>query len=144
MTWRRRRDRLYRGDTNPPTRPTPGADSSLVQHILYIGGRGRATPYHSLSESEEVARGFAPVKKGKVHATDAPRAESLDLRHISRTELLGLLTGRGKGRARWASSYEVMQARKYVEQSLEHLIDFSGHAALNGEELGTLLAALYE
>ncbi|MCK5797681.1 MAG: hypothetical protein KAI47_10885 [Deltaproteobacteria bacterium] len=144
MTWRKRRDRLYRGDTNPPTRPTPTADNSLVRHILYIGGRGRETPYQSTSEVEEVAREFAPVKKGKVHSTYAPHAESLGLKHISRMDLLNLLKGRGKGHARWASPYVVMQARKYVEQSFEHLIDFSGQTDLDGEELDSLLTDLYE
>ncbi|NOY92643.1 MAG: hypothetical protein GXP55_15755 [Deltaproteobacteria bacterium] len=44
--------------------------------------------------------------------------------HWSRKELLGLLKGPGKGKASWPSVYEVMQARKRVEQHSEHLLDF--------------------
>ena len=42
----------------------------------------------------------------------------------SRTELLSLMKGNGKGKAKWPSAFEVMQARRYVEQWEEHLLDF--------------------
>jgi hypothetical protein len=44
--------------------------------------------------------------------------------HISKTELLNLMKGNGKGKAKWPSAFEVMQARRYVEQWGEHLLDF--------------------
>jgi len=34
------------------------------------------------------------------------------------------MKGNGKGKAKWPSSFEVMQARRYVEQWGEHLLDF--------------------
>lgn len=50
------------------------------------------------------------------------RAESVA--HVSRTELLSLMKGNGKGKAKWENAFEVMQARRYVEQWNEHLLDF--------------------
>jgi hypothetical protein len=34
------------------------------------------------------------------------------------------MKGNGKGKAKWPNAFEVMQARRYVEQWGEHLLDF--------------------
>ncbi len=34
------------------------------------------------------------------------------------------MKGNGKGKAKWENAFEVMQARRYVEQWNEHLLDF--------------------
>lgn len=68
-------------------------------------------------------------------------AEAQGVRHISRTALLGLLRGRGHGRARWGSALEVMQARRYVEENLEHLLDFARVAP--GAALSDVLSRIY-
>ena len=44
--------------------------------------------------------------------------------HLNKADLLTMLKGNGKGKAKWDSPYEVMQARRYVEQWSEHLLDF--------------------
>ena len=36
------------------------------------------------------------------------------------------MKGNGKGKAKWPNAFEVMQARRYVEQWGEHLLDFHG------------------
>jgi hypothetical protein len=97
----------------------------MVRHILYLGGAGRPTPYHSTSESREVAERFAEPK-GRVFWTKAERIKAYKAMHVSRVELLGLLQGTGKGDARWHSAFEVMQARKYVEEWSEHLVGYAG------------------
>jgi hypothetical protein len=48
------------------------------------------------------------------------------VKHRSRKELLQLLRGKGKGDAQWHSAFEVMRAHQFVEESEEHLADFSG------------------
>lgn len=107
-TWHKRRDPLFRGDAaGGPTPPDPAADPSIVRHILFLGGPGRPTPYHSASESRDVAQRFAG-STGTVYECAVPGAEAEGIRHISRTELLGLLRARGYGRARWPSALEVI------------------------------------
>lgn len=122
-TWKQNRDPLYRGDAATVTRPTPASDPSIVRHILYLEGYGRETPYLSTTEDRSIAEQFAG-RSGAVWRTDVPTCHAHDVHHISRRELLQCLTGSGKGDAKWSSPYEVMQARRYVEQHLEHLLDF--------------------
>lgn len=124
--WKKNKHPLYRGDRSERVcTPNPAADRSVVRHILYLEGPGRETPYLSNTESTEIAQRFAG-NGGCVWQAFAPQAESLGVRHIAKSELLALLKGVGKGHAKWDSPFEVMQARRYVEQWAEHLFDFSG------------------
>jgi hypothetical protein len=66
------------------------------------------------------------------------------VKHLRRAELLQLLRGKGKGRARWSSAYEVMQARKYVEQHAEHVFDYAALANLSAVALRGQLNELYK
>jgi hypothetical protein len=123
-TWRKNRDSLYRGDEDDGVSvPVPDADDSIVRHVLYLGGRGRDTPYSSTSEVREIAQGFA--ERGRVWKTTVAAANGLGVGHIGRVELLGLLKGKGKGRAKWDNAFEVLQAARYVDLHAEHLLDFS-------------------
>lgn len=123
--WKPNKDPLFRGDRKECVgKPHVHADKSLVRHILYLEGPGRETPYLSCTEVEDVAEIFAG-QDGAVWVTMVKKATSLGIGHISKTELLTLLKGKGKGRAGWNSAFEVMQARRYVEQWSEHLLDFS-------------------
>lgn len=122
--WKQSEDPLFRGsDREAAGRPTPAADPSIVRHILYLDGYGRETPYLSTTESPEAARHFAHAN-GAVWRTMVARARRAGVGHRSRKELLQNLRGLGKGDAAWPSAYEVMQARAYVEQWQEHLLDF--------------------
>jgi hypothetical protein len=78
-----------------------------------------------------VARHFAGPA-GHVYRAIVPVAEEHGVVHIGQKELLGLRRGKGKGRAAWPSALEVMQARRYVEQWAEHLLDFLGRCAGRG------------
>ncbi len=121
--WKLSRDPLYRGDSKDGvTVPTPTADDSVVRHVLFLEGPGRQTPYLSTSEQYELAENFA--KGGDVWQTYVKDAVKHSVKHISNTELLGLMKGNGKGKAKWPEPYEVMQARRYVEEWGEHLLDF--------------------
>ena len=121
--WKASKDPLYRGDVASGVRaPTPAADASLVRHVLFLEGPGRETPYLSASESLETARHFAG--SGAVWETSVGKAKESSVGHISNSELLSSLKGNGKGKARWDDAFEVMQARRYVEQWSEHLLDF--------------------
>lgn len=120
--WKASQDLLYRGDgKHAVCVPTPDADDSIVRHIMYFEGPGRKTPYLSTSEEYELARNFS---HGAVWQTLVKIAMAESIRHISRMELLSLMKGNGKGRAKWPNAFEVMQARRYVEQWGEHLLDF--------------------
>lgn len=123
--WKQSRDPLYRGAfaTTPGT-PVPTASSSIVRHILYLEGFGRETPYMSTSEAYDCAERFAQEHDGAIWETSVARAQTHGVKHRSRKELLDLLKGTGKGDASWSDPFEVSQARKYVEQHLEHLLDF--------------------
>ena len=122
--WKARRDPLWRGDSAAGVScPHPRADPSIVRHVLYLDGPGRETPYSSTTESWQSADHFAG-KDGRVWTTRVPTAESEGVLHIDRRELLRLLRGNGRGDATWSSAYEVLQARRYVEQWQEHLLDF--------------------
>ncbi len=101
---------MFRGDRKSGINvPKPNADDSIVRHILFLEGPGRETPYLSTTEEYDVAEYFA--QSGTVWKTFV-------------TELLSLMKGNGKGNAKWSSAFEVMQARRYVEQWGEHLPDF--------------------
>jgi len=137
--WKASRDPLLRGDDRKsPASPVPDADRSLVRHILYLGGKGRESPYLSFTEDEMVARRFAG-KDGKIYSTTVKKLKTNEVAHISRRELVQLLRGKGKGRAAWQSAYEVMQARRYVEEHAEHLGDFSGFKEHSNNEIVELV-----
>jgi hypothetical protein len=125
MPWKKNRDPLFRGDdASGVAVPAPGAPTTIVEHILFVGGVGRATPYHSTSENEDAADHFAG-RTGRIYRTSARRAAENGVDHVGRIELIGLLQGKGKGRAKSQSAFLVMQARRLVEQWGEHLLDFS-------------------
>lgn len=124
--WKAQKNYLFRGDQKYSVCiPNPEADPSLVRHILYLEGPGRETPYLSTSENQEHAAKFS---SGAVWKTTVPEALKEKVAHISNSELISLLQGNGKGKASWTDSYEVMQARRYVEQWGEHLLNFQGIA----------------
>ncbi len=121
--WNRTRDPLYRGDGKSSVNvPTPVANDSVIRHVMYFEGPGRETPYLSTTERREVAEYFS--QKGGVWETSVPRAKENGVGHISNLELLELMKGNGKGKAKWPDASEVMTARKYVEEHGEHLLDF--------------------
>lgn len=125
-SWKASKDPLYRGDEQHSVCvPNPCADSSIVRHIMYFEGPGRDTPYLSTSEEYALAENFS---NGAVWQTHVKIAKAESVEHISRTELLSLMKGNGKGKATWPNPFEVMQARRYVEQWGEHLLDFRGIA----------------
>ncbi len=141
--WRRSRDPLWRGDSAAGVRiPAPRADRSIVRHVLYLDGPGRDTPYHSTTERHEVAEHFAGGTGARVYETSAPAAELLGVSALSKIELLSLLKGKGKGDATWPSAVEVLQARKYVEQWSEHLLEFS--ELPDSADLPTIVKSLYK
>ncbi len=143
-SWKSSRDPLYRGDTREDiSRPDPRADPSIVRHVLYLDGAGRTTPYLSTTEERATAERFAG-KSGHVYITSVPAWQKEDVNHRSRSELAQLLRGRGKGDARWPSAFEVMQARRYVEENAEHLADFRPHAELSPEDLAELVERLFD
>lgn len=95
-----------------------------MEHILYRGGLGRATPFSSVSESKETADHFAG-RTGRVWRTARKAAVAQGAVHITRSELVHLLRGYGKGKAKWDDAFEVAQARAYVERWSEHLLDWA-------------------
>lgn len=131
---------LFRGDDPAGvTIPVPAADASLVRHILYMGGKGRDTPYLSTSEDRALAAVFGTIWETSYNKVEAEAERGVRVR--SREELSSLLRGRGHGDARWSSPAEVMLARKYVERWLEHLLDF--REAKTEPELRQLVADLF-
>lgn len=95
--WKMSKDPLYRGDAKSSVCiPNPEADDSIVRHIMYFEGPGRETPYLSTSEEYELAQTFS---NGAVWQTFVKVAQKECVRHISRTELLSLMSGNGKGKA---------------------------------------------
>jgi hypothetical protein len=121
--WKPSKDPLLRGDAKSAVRiPCPTADDSIVRHVLYLEGPGRETPYLSTSEELEAARFFA--RGGAVWSTLVKQAKQNGVHHISNLDLLSCMKGNGKGKAKWDDAFEVMQARRYVEQWAEHLLDF--------------------
>ena len=123
--WKLKRDTLYRGDRlGGVTAPIPQANRSIVRHILFLEGHGRETPYLSATESRSTASRFAG-SDGAVYVGRPENWPALAVKHRSRKELLQLLRGKGKGDAQWHSAFEVMRAHQFVEESEEHLADFS-------------------
>jgi hypothetical protein len=136
-------DHLCRGDESEAVSvPNPGADASLVRHILYLDGRGRLTPYLSSSEDFESARNFAGAS-GRVWFTKVIRIEGEGLRYISNQELLGLLRGKGKGDASWTKASEVQQARAFAEFWGEHLADFRALAQHTPESVKAVVHRVF-
>ena len=121
--WKISKSPLYRGDSKDGVSvPSPHADNSIVRHVLFLEGPGRETPYLSASEEYDAASNFATG--GIVWETFVKVAKLEGVKHLGRTELLSLMKGNGKGKAKWSRPFEVMQARRYVEQWSEHLLDF--------------------
>jgi len=121
--WRPSRDPLLRGDAITGVRaPVATANDSIIRHVLYLEGPGRETPYLSTSESMAAASRFAQA--GVVWKTLVKKAQANGVGHIGNSELLSLMKGNGKRKAKWDDPFEVMQARRYVEQWSEHLLDF--------------------
>jgi hypothetical protein len=115
---------LFRGDDKDAVAvPIPSAQTRIVEHILYLGGRGRPTPFSSTSQSEETAKHFAG-SDGAIWTTKVDRARAEGAVHISHSRLLADLKGRGRGECGWTSAWEVATARGYVEQWQEHLLDW--------------------
>ncbi|MCP4655546.1 MAG: hypothetical protein GY856_09025 [bacterium] len=142
--WKENRDPLFRGDAQEcVSLPTPDADPSIVRHILYLDGPGRETPYLSTTESDHVAERFAG-NDGQVRQTWVRSARENGIRHIGRSELRNILKGSGKGTAKWHSAFEVMQARRYVEEWLEHLFDFRPIHDLSLNELRQMVDSVFE
>jgi hypothetical protein len=121
--WKRSKDPLFRGDHKDAVSvPSPGADDSVIRHVMYFEGPGRETPYLSASERRDVAERFAQA--GGIWEVSVPHAAAHGVEHLSNSELLELMKGHGKGAAKWTDPFEVMQARRYVEEHNEHLLDF--------------------
>jgi hypothetical protein len=120
---------LFRGDDRVgPAVPDPSSNTGIVEHVLYLGGRGRKTPSSSTSESEEVAEHFAGAR-GQVWRTSASAASTAGAKHLARKQLLENLKGFGRGKAKWNDAFEVAQAARYVDEWSEHLLDCSGASA---------------
>ncbi len=142
--WSAKRDPLYRGDVAGGVQvPQPAADPSLVRHILYPDGPGRQSPYLSVSESREVAQRFAGAD-GRVYDTRVLTWAEHGVGHRARKELVQLLRGQGKGDAAWPSAFEVMQARRYVEENAEHLADFRSLRDADADGLRRMVDAMFE
>ncbi len=121
--WKASKDPLFRGDHKDSVCvPNPAADTSIVRHIMYLEGPGRETPYLSTTERRDVAMRFGQA--GGVWSTSVAIVTANGVTHISNSDLLGLMKGNGKGGAQWPDAFEVMQARRYVEEHGEHLLDF--------------------
>jgi hypothetical protein len=117
---------LFRGDNSVgPVVPDPPSKTGIVEHILYLGGHGRKTPFSSTSESEEVAEHFAGPQ-GQVWKTSSSAATAEGAKHLPRKQLLENLKGFGRGKAKWNDAFEVAQAARYVDEWSEHLLDWSG------------------
>ncbi len=122
-TWKQSKDPLFRGDDKSEVSvPSPKANASIVRHVLFLEGPGRESPYLSTSEIRECAEHWA--KGGAIWKTHVKISEKNGVNHISKSELLQAMKGNGKGKAKWDDPFEVMQARRYVEQWSEHLLDF--------------------
>lgn len=141
--WKAAKDPLFRGDSaGGVALPEPTADRSLVRHILYLGGRGRPTPYISTSEAVIVALRFAGPN-GRVYKSYPKVWQAAGIKHRPKSELVLLLRGRGKGDAVWPSAFEVAQARAYVEESVEHLADCRDLDDLDSPTLKQTISQLF-
>ncbi len=130
---------LFRGDDRSGVHlPLPGADPSIVRHILYLEGKGRATPYLSTSETAEVAERFDDTRYTAVWVTSPREAAKAGAGVIPLTELRQLLQGEGRGAARWSGKnapWLVKRALQLAEGNLEHLLDFRSLAEAEMEPL---------
>jgi hypothetical protein len=118
-------DPLYRGDSKTGVgHPDPTAPLGIVEHVLYHGEIGRSTPFSSVSESKETAEHFAG-RTGRIWRVARKAAVAQGAIHIPRSDLVQLLRGYGKGKAKWDDAFEVAQARAYVERWSEHLFDWA-------------------
>ena len=98
--WRPSRDPLLRGDAITGVRaPVATANDSIIRHVLYLEGPGRETPYLSTSESMAAASRFAQA--GVVWKTLVKKAQANGVGHIGNSELLSLMKGNGKRKAKW-------------------------------------------
>lgn len=121
---------LFRGDAaNSVALPDPMSTRGIVSHILFLDGAGRATPFTSTTESRATAKHFAGAK-GKVWETDRSTAQAQGAGHIPLKDLLHLLKGYGKGKAKWNNPIEVAHARAYALRWEEHLFDWKKHPAI--------------
>ena len=119
---------LFRGDAHEGVAvPDPRADPSVVRHILYLDGAGRATPYSSTTDDPLIARSFA--RPGRVWRTSAARARLYGAELVDLEELLQNLRGSGRGDRFRGRPAEVAQARVYAERHHEHLLDWRAIAA---------------
>ncbi len=82
--------------------------------MYFLEGPGRKTPYVSTSEQYDLAENFA--KAGAVWKVYVQNAQPKGVNHINKFDLLAVMKGNRKGKAKWPESYDVMQARRYVEQ----------------------------
>jgi len=143
--WRAKRDPLFRGDgASAVTRPTPTGDSSVVRHILFLGGSGRETPYLSTTERRSVAEHFAGRHRGAVWKTNVNDWPGRAVKHFSRSDLSLMLRGKGKGLATWSSAWEVARARVLAEQWAEHLADFRAYSRQSSADLDLAVGTLFE
>ena len=144
QSWKLNRDPLYRGDVAPEVAlPTPSASKSIVRHVLFLEGYGRETPYLSASELRGTAEFFAGPD-GRVYISKPKEWPGINVSHRSRKELLQLLKGYGKGDAAWPSAFEVLRARQYVEESQEHLADFTALAGVPAEALRQVINEVFK
>ena len=134
-------DPLFRGDSSSGVEtPSPKGPNNITRHIMYFEGAGRETPYLSTTEDIDTARFFAH-SDGKVWRTAVATARPHRVTHIPKKELLGLLKGKGKGKAAGHSAIVVAQARRYVEEWAEHLLDFT--AIENSEEAARIVSVVF-
>jgi hypothetical protein len=105
-----------------------------------LEGYGRETPYLSSSQSLATAARFAG-SDGSVYIGRPETWPAAGVKHRGRKELLQLLRGKGKGDGQWHSAFEVMRAHQFVEESEEHLADFS--AAEDGADLERMAKAAF-
>lgn len=142
-SWKMTRDPLFRGDSaSGVSIPRPSANRSIVRHILYLEGFGRETPYLSASEVRATAEYFAGPE-GDIYVGRPKEWPVLGVKHRSRKELLQLLRGKGRGDAEWPSAFEVLRAHQYVEESQEHLADFTSAEHLSLRELQATVGRVF-
>ena len=129
MSQRSRQTDLFRGDSATGVAvPDPKAKTSIVDHVMYLGGRGRPTPYSSTTEDEDVADYFAGPS-GRTWRVDAGKGKTRGVKHRSHASLVTDLRGYGKGAAKSTDPFLVAQARAYVIRWSEHLLDWSAVSA---------------
>lgn len=96
-----------------------------------------------MTEDDDIARHFAG-KEGKVYSTTVKKIAENKVNHIGRKDLLQWLKGKGKGLAKWRNAFEVIQARRYVEENAEHLADFRKLQSCTKVELKKTVGKIYK